>query len=359
MIRNILTVFVLITVASGASLRAADCRKATCPPGFTNTGVNCVRPIHFISTGTGRPADCPTGYINIGAMCFRWKSWRVLGTGSMTCKAGEVKRGSRCYTSCPAGYTHTGISCFRDAKVIDFTCLHGEKIDGTGRCCKLKSCRMGNCPSGFNYARDSCHRPSHELPFEEGRIGDCPAGFERKFWNCYNWSSGSRPTITTVSCKPDEFRRYEKCYKKCPEGYKISGDAVHSGTKCFRASATIPLISCPSGYTRNGETCKRPYHELPLGEGRIGDCPTGFERKFWNCYNWSTGSRPAITTVSCKTGEFRRYEKCYKNCPEGYKISGDAAHSGAKCVRVSDTKPLTSIGCKTHEQPHLNLCCSA
>jgi len=110
----------------------ARCHK-NCPSGYSNTGEFCHRVAdtkksgsmscpsgYFLNKTTARcQKNCPLGYTNNGEFCHRPA---VKGLDSMTCKAGEEKKGSRCYPeggnlgSCFSNEENDGLLCYENCR---------------------------------------------------------------------------------------------------------------------------------------------------------------------------------------------------------------------------------------------------
>lgn len=96
--RSLATIFVLMTLPTGASAQNAILRNGSCPPGYNTSGNYCIK------TDYGRPAidrvgACPPGYSTSGNYCLRSEYGRPA-----------IER----HGSCPPGYSTSGNYCVRN-----------------------------------------------------------------------------------------------------------------------------------------------------------------------------------------------------------------------------------------------------
>lgn len=112
-------------------------------------------------------------------------------------------------------------------------------------------------------------------------------------------------------------------------------------------SAPSRVADCPSGYTNMGATCyKSPDSYTQFS--RVADCPKGWTNMGATCYqtpSWTYpfGRSKGMSSMRCKSGEFRTGARCYKNCKPGYQNTGEV------CQRWADSKGMDSMTCKSGE----------
>lgn len=121
----------------------------------------------------------------------------------------------------------------------------------------------------------------------------------------------------------------------CPAGY------TNTGLTCFRPASTYAqrsrVADCPSGYTNMGASCFRPASTYAQGS-RVADCPRGYTNMGASCYKFPFGSK-GMSSMTCKSGEFRTGGRCYKYCRAGY------TNNGEFCGRGADSKGMSSMTC--------------
>ena len=111
---------------------------------------------------------------------------------------------------------------------------------------------------------------------------------------------------TTKTCPSGYTKSGDTCYMRtntisstkgsCPDGYTKDGDTCY----IKKAVTTSTSKSCPSGYTKDGDTC---YIKKDLTKSTKTYCPDGYADNGTRCYK---RSNPRIvttdTTYSCKSG---------------------------------------------------------
>ncbi len=251
---------------------SAPSKFATCPSGYTNTGVSCYRGpdtlpppevyrascsgtnIGLICAGGsfscprgGSQAagfctlSCPAGYTNTGLSCLRAASDMSLNNAS--CPSGYFKGAlNRCYQNCESGFTNTGEFCNRGPDTValsnaSVTCSAGYFKGLTGRCNKT-------CPTGFTNTGEFCQRDAQTLSLAGN--GTCPGNY---FMGLFG-----------------------RCNQVCPAGYTNTGEFCNLPVSTLLASsmsclATEELITitgiprcysmpiCPAGYGYFGLRC--------------------------------------------------------------------------------------------------------
>lgn len=128
-----------------------------------------------------------------------------------------------------------------------------------------------------------------------------------------------------------------------------------------RGAGTFPgrVADCPSGYTNDGLTCRRPTDDI-YAPSKLASCPSGWRNygltcteklgtggcsvwKPWKCDTFSIHAEPQ--RMSCPAGYFlnRITTRCHKNCPSGYTNTGETCH------RPLIIKGVDSMICKSSE----------
>lgn len=134
----------------------------------------------------------------------------------------------------------------------------------------------------------------------------------------------------------------------CPSGYTKDGNTCYKSVSATAKSETVSY-TCPSGYTRSGSKCiKTTVSKVDATKttnkvhkyGPYSTAPSG--------YMCSTSTQYVCTSSSNCPGYVTIYTNCYKNqttytCPSGYTLSG------TKCTKTTtstinatiNTKPAT------------------
>ncbi|MCB1969820.1 MAG: hypothetical protein KDG54_05360 [Geminicoccaceae bacterium] len=125
----------------------------------------------------------------------------------------------------------------------------------------------------------------------------------------------------------------------CPEDY------TNTGLTCFRPASTYAQASrvadCPKGYTNMGLTCFRPASTYGQAS-RVADCPKGYTNMGASCYKFPFSSL-GMSSMTCRSGEFRTGGRCYKECKPGY------TNNGEFCGRGASSRGVGSMTCRSGE----------
>lgn len=162
-----------------------------------------------------------------------------------------------------------------------------------------------------------------EIIITENKKTTCSYEYE-KVTNATWGEFGSWSGWTTTKVAETDYRRVETKTEKVLSG----SEQIQTGTKVETINANgTSTTTCPSGYTKNGESCTRTatgYYNAK--------CPSGYTL---NSDGTCTGSIQTTTTVSptCPSGYTRSGITCYKSssstisvnptCPSGYNWNGN------------------------------------
>jgi hypothetical protein len=165
-------------------------RAATCPEGYTNVGVTCLREASTYSAPS-RLADCPRGYTNMGLDCQ--KGANIFDrTSKMTCPSGYfMGAAKRCYQNCRPGYTNNGEFCGVGASTLgmdSMKCRPGESREGA-------FC-YPTCKAGYSGSLNFC---SQKCPTQQST--DCGLGCATSSGECRSaiFDMASAPIIAAVN----------------------------------------------------------------------------------------------------------------------------------------------------------------
>lgn len=177
-----------------------ETKPAECPPGYTNTGLTCFRPMDSIPVPSS-VANCPAGFTNNGATCGSSRDYRHP----------SILR------PCTDGYTNIGAYC---SKGLD---LFSES-------------HWGTCPSNYFL----------------GELGlrcfyDCEKAYGPNYYNTGDYCTPKVLGMESMTCPNGYFRTGARCYKHCDSGYRSEGEF------CTRPADSLPSSSmgCFGDWTMN------------------------------------------------------------------------------------------------------------
>ncbi|GIU51200.1 hypothetical protein TUM4438_40000 [Shewanella sairae] len=158
-------------------------------------------------------------------------------------------------------------------------------------------------------------------------------------------------------------------YLSCPAGYTLNGET------CSKAASKPAQVidTCPSGWTLNGTTCSRIVTKNATGE-RVYSCPTGYRYNGSICekhesqqsqskYHCDNGWSLSGTTCQRTLSQVAKVHNSY-SCPTGYGLSGTSCRktlttpaskryycssgyqlSGQKCLQTKAASNQTLYTC--------------
>lgn len=128
----------------------------------------------------------------------------------------------------------------------------------------------------------------------------------------------------------------------CPAGYANQGASCKRESETRAAPSTAP--DCPVGYKLDGAVCERPALSKPNPAARLADCPDGYTNSGNACFRLSAPDPLPASRMTCKAGETKIDNRCYKPCEAG------TTSSGTQCVRPQHTLGADKASCKTGYQ---------
>lgn len=161
-----------------------------------------------------------------------------------------------------------------------------------------------------------------EIKITENKKTTCSYEYE-KVTNAKWGDFGSWSGWTTTKVAETDYRKVETKTEKVLSG----SEQIQTGTKVETISASgNTSTTCPTGYTRSGESCVRNatgYY--------IAKCPSGFTLNSDGTCSGSVGTT-TTTSPTCPSGYTRSGSTCYKassstvsatpTCPSGYNWNG-------------------------------------
>ena len=283
-------------------------------------------------------AECPSGYKLTSDKTKCYKTVNEITTTKPICPA-------------VSGYTNTG----RDG----FTCSYSKTVVDT-------ITKTAVCPSGYTKSGNDCIKSTTSTadpicPSKSGYTYIGRDGFTCNYKSKTNFSKGDYVKTETGSYVPSDNSKYVYEQIDADYVYSCNGDCAFHWVYTYKiyksiAKTVTDTASCPSGYTKSGNTCvksasaiEKPVCPLVTGYTNVG-------RNGFTC-NYSKNTTVTTTKVaSCPTGYSKLNNECSKTvttnvykdlvytCPTGYSKTED----GSKCyknvnftVKVTGTKDVT------------------
>ena len=227
------------------------------------------------------------------------------------------------------------------------------------------------CPSGYTLSGTTCYKN-----LADSKV-DAKANYKTTdvVVNALKNTTGSYPVYANPIVDVDSSYT-------CPSGYTRSGNTCYKSVSATAESETVSY-TCPSGYTRSGSKCiKTETINATASTGRTTyTCPRGYTLSGTKCtktttstvsatkstdkvykygtfqsapsgYICSTSTQYVCTSSSNCPGYITVYTSCYKNqttytCPSGY------TKSGTKCTRTttSTVNATANAGATTYTCP--------
>jgi len=337
-------------------------RNVSCPKGYNYISGTCIKEI--ISSAeptpnyTNEKVVIEDALVNKGSSYNRYTDPIITG-GETTyyCKEGKLIDG-KCYiytnkltnttTSCPSGYTKDGNACYKYADLIK---------EGSS-----------SCPSGYTPKNNACYKYT-DLVTSSSTSYSCPNGYTKtgsgsntkclKVVNAVKkyteWGNPSK-TYSTSTKENTYTDTYEKkvligentigvtkvytyaIYKR--SSYYYCSQGTLSGTKCNIYSnpttSTSTSTSCPSGYSKSGNTC---YIKKDMIYSENSYCPSGYTQQGSSNICYIKKDLTVSTSKYCPSGYQDNGTNCYKtsnvsssttekiySCPNGYNSKGTGAN---------------------------------
>ena len=165
----------------------------------------------------------------------------------------------------------------------------------------------------------------------------CPStldGFNLISQNGFNCNY-SKTELISKTCYSQQL--VQSCSTCAPVLKNIPYDCSYNSTTTKETT-----VGCPSGYTKNGNTCVSSTNKTENKQTTVG-CPYGYTKNDNTCVSSTNKTENKQTTVGCPVGFNKTSDntKCYKetqetkyaniinSCPAGYKTTND----NTKCYK--------------------------
>ncbi|MBQ6841066.1 MAG: hypothetical protein IJO63_02995 [Bacilli bacterium] len=307
---------------------------------------------------------CPAGYTREGNACYKYTDLIVEGTTS--CPSGFTAKNNACYkyadlitkeeSTCPSGFTKKNGYCYKYADLIakdtsTYTCPNGYTKDGD-KCLKVVSAvkkytEWGNPDSIYSTTKKEStyeYELSKKVLVGTNKVGVTTtytyAKYSRtSYYYCAQGTvSGSKCNIYTNLVKNESSETY------CPSGYTRDGNTCY-----IKKNMTISEDSyCPSGYTRSGNTC---YIKKDMIYDEESYCPSGYTRKGTTNICYMKEDLIVTKDEYCPAGYLDNGKNCYKrsnpsigttpkkySCPSGANQSGSGENIKCYYIEISDSE---------------------
>jgi len=236
------------------------------------------------------------------------------------------------FDNCTGTYAPSGKFC--DDGTLHYVDCHNLCDDVTHQSCNYGcSANYAVCPSKCETCYpDNCHNRTSKI-CEYGCLSyysDCSTACE----TCYADNCRNR---TSKSCDYGCASYYEDCPSKCEtcntcapndcSAYTLSscpdnGVCESCEIGCGDSAERQKLVSCKSGYTKDGDTCKP---ECDFTDYPLTSCPIG-----GNCSYYTCNGTKKFKLNSCKSGYIQNNNSCCKqNSCSGYDLT--SCPSGELC----------------------------
>ncbi|MBE6155427.1 MAG: hypothetical protein E7164_01570 [Firmicutes bacterium] len=364
--------------------------SSSCPIGYTKVGNTCYAYADIISVGN---SSCPTGYTAKNNACYKYAD--LITENKSSCPSGYHESFGSCYkftdqttettSSCPAGYTKSGNYCYKYADLITnttttYSCPNGYTKTGSGantQCLKTVSpvklyTEWGN-PDTIYETQEKENEYTYELTMKKqtgsvtimGVTSYTYAIYSRTAYyhcsqgtlngnKCHVYTNATKDTTSSSTCPSGYTKSGNTCYMKtnvttsssttCPTGYTKSGNTCYMKTSLNTTTNSY----CPTGYTRSGNTC---YMKTNMIYSSDSYCPYGYIRQGNSNFCYKTTNVISNSNSTCPDGYTNNGTNCYKkevantattpktySCPEGYNASG--SQESLQCFKTyysSDT----------------------
>ena len=303
---------------------------------------------------TTDPSRCPSTY----------NGYNLVSQDGFTC---HYSKGADVYTEpnkCAS--TYNGYNLVRQD---GFTCYYSKDASSTtepNKCASTYNDYILVSQDGFtcNYSKDtSTYADPNKCP---STYGDYQLTSQNGF-TC-NYSKDATVTISASCTEKAGQPIYDRqCYQVIV-GTNTTIDCTNYchqvvqnvyETRCNDVivgyTPTTRTCTCPNGYTKSGETCKKPGTATTTTT--VG-CPSGYSKSGSRCVK--PGTATTTTTVGCPSGYSKSGNQCVKpgtatttttvGCPSGYSKSGN------QCVKQGTATTTTTVGCPSGYEKRGNFC---
>lgn len=286
----------------------------------------------FSLVGGRCTSQCPAGSSNVNGVC--------------KCSVGVFQNG-QCVSSCSSGFTSIdGVctkcssSCAECSGNVDTctACPSGFQLNAvTGKCEINRNCQFGQyfsseesickriCPTGYSFQDSVC-------------VSECLSGFrDNGFGGCVELG-------IVTGCSFPYFYQQGSCVSQCNAGsYPNSANRVCEtcSSNCFSCLSSAYCLSCRSGFDLKSNICitgsRCTGNKLKYNGVCVDACPLG------------TVGVNGYCERRCDPNTYFLDNKCYAQCPSGYKYRTDVACvvecsagyvlDGSVCKLVSQSCP--------------------
>lgn len=318
---------------------------------------------------------CSAGYHLKGRYCYSevfsdrkaaeeiWEKESTKSTDASKVEGGEKKtcidaietEGQISYT-CPAGYTLNGTTCEKTetttaAQGSDYSCPNGT-TKNNNYCYSTSTVAATvnystSCPSGYTKSGSSCYKKVKSgYTSWKYKKSYSQRTYSREYKNSTSWLD----YIGSYKAYPCNNGKYSR---SCPRKvtyyrYRYYTRSATYSKKYASMTKKVSSITCPSGYSRNNNTCTKSV-VTPATESTNLSCPDGYKIEGSTCSK--VVSTPATevkgdTTYSCDTGWALEGKSCCqteKTDDKYYCEDTSAILEGNKCLT---TVPAHIVGYK-------------
>jgi hypothetical protein len=170
---------------------------------------------------------------------------------------------------------------------------------------------------------------------------DVPDMKDAEIKSVMDWIAAETTMVKNPFCWKDSYGRgvgtLPGRVADCPSGYTNDGLTCRRPTDDILAPSKV--ADCPSGYTNMGYTCFRGLHTYHA-PSRVADCPSGYTNMGLTCHKWWPPKSLGWGSFRCPSGYFKSdiTHRCHKNCKAGYKNDGEFCSRHAHSLGMSSMK---------------------